>query len=115
MTIPLNMHQNTFLTPEQKLVAFEKNILDVKSGDGNAEIRLIKEFTPLLLSLAEKRSTDTDVINNLIESGKKGLVKAAKKYKHKMHPEKFRIFALGFIEQEMDRMLSGGIFSRIFG
>jgi DNA-directed RNA polymerase specialized sigma subunit len=111
------MNQGAGATPEQKMVAFEKIILSVKSGNWDAKTILAKEFTPLLTSLAEKRSTEIGVINNLIESGKKGLFKAAKKYKHKMHPEKFRIFALDFIEKEMDKTLKGGggILSSIFG
>ena len=109
------MDQNYNATAEEKLAAFEKIILSVKSGNPDAKTRLTKEFMPLLTSLAEKRSADIGEINNLIESGRKGLFKAAKKYKHKIHPEKFRIFALEFIEKEMNKTLSGGgIISRIF-
>ncbi len=116
MPIPLHMNQSINTTPEQKLAAFERVILAVKKGDLNAKASLTKEFSPLLISLAEKRSTDIGEINNLIESGDKGLFKATKKYKHKIHPEKFRIFALDFIEKEMDKTLcGGGIISRIFG
>ncbi len=116
MTISLNLNQGNVATPEQKLAAFEKIILAVKNGDWDAKELLYKEFTPLLKSLSEKRAADTEQYNQLIEAGKAGLVKAAKKYKHKIHPEKFRIFALDFIENEMEKTIKGnkGLFARFF-
>ena len=116
MTIPLNINQ-TNANMQQKMAHFEKIILAVKAGDWNAKELLANEFMPLLTSLAERRSKEKAVINTLIEAGKKGLFKAAQKYVHKIHPEKFRIFALTFIEKEMDNALTGkkGFFSRIFG
>jgi protein-L-isoaspartate(D-aspartate) O-methyltransferase len=70
-----------------------------------------------MTSLAEKRSSDVGEINNLLEAGKKGLYRAAKKYKKKDHADRFQIFALDFIEQEMNRVqgTGGGFLSRIFG
>ena len=90
--------------------------LAAKSGDWNAKQNLAKEFTPLLVSLAERRSSDPSRVNALIEAGKTGLYKAATKYKPAMGAERFRIFALDFIEAAMDRgERGGGFLGRLFG
>ena len=69
----------------------------------------------MIKSLAEKRATETPRINDLIEAGKEGLYAATKKYKKTMGPEKFRLFALDYIESKMDcKSKGGGFFSRLF-
>ena len=96
--------------------AFEHVILNAKKGDWEAKDILQKKFTPLITSLAEKRAKDQATINKLIESGKLGLLEAANRYKPSIGPDKFRIFALDFIEAEMDSAgRSGGFFARLFG
>jgi len=91
----------------------EHDVLAAKAGDWNAKTRLAQSFMPLIRSLAEKRAADTQGVNDMIERGKQGLYRAAKKYKKSIGAEKFQIFALKFIEQSMDN--KGGLFSKLFG
>ena len=117
MKIPLNMNQDG---PQSRKAAqakmLERDIAMTKKGDWNAKNSLMKTFIPLLQSLAEKRTDDIRDINEYIEAGKNGLLKAAKKYKPTLGADKFQIFALDFIENAMDNMNSkGGFFSKLFG
>jgi DNA-directed RNA polymerase specialized sigma subunit len=116
MKIPLNINQGSSgSTRASKTKVLEHDILAAKSGDWKAKGRLAQSFMPLITSLAEKRSSETAQINNLIEAGKEGLNTAAKKYKKSMGGEKFRLFALDYIEAGMDRKgKGGGFFSRLF-
>jgi DNA-directed RNA polymerase specialized sigma subunit len=95
----------------------EADILAAKRGDWMARNNLVKEFMPLLQSLAEKRSTDTATINRCMDAGKQGLFQAAKRYKPAVGPEGFQVFALDFIEKRMDGDAKGGggFLSRLFG
>lgn len=96
--------------------ALENLILNAKKGDWEAKDQLVLKFKPLLTSLAEKRTEDTEMINKYTEAGKEGLLAAASKYKTTVGPEHFRIFALDFIETNMDHAeKGGGILSRLFG
>ena len=93
----------------------ERDIQAAKKGDWNAKHNLVRTFTPLLTSLAEKRSQDTAKMNQYIEAGKQGLFEAALKYKPVVGPDKFRIFALDFIEASMNRVdKGGGFWARLF-
>lgn len=117
MKIPLHLANNgpqsTQATQTKNL---ERDILATKRGDWNAKNSLAKTFMPLITSLAEKRTTDNVQKNKLIEAGKEGLFNAARRYKENMGPEKFRIFALDFIESSMDNVgKGGGFFARLFG
>ncbi len=94
----------------------QHTILNAKKGDWQARDLLAKEFHPLLTSLAEKRSVDDTARAKYFDAGKAGLQNAAKKYKPTVGPDKFRIFALDFIEASMDRVDGGGgFFSKLFG
>lgn len=95
----------------------EHEILACKRGDFEAEKRMIRNFMPLFMSLARKRSQDTAVINRCVDAGKIGLKKALHKYKPSIGPEKFRIFAVEFIEKSIDESLleRKGFFARLFG
>ncbi len=96
--------------------ALEHVILNAKKGDWEAKDVLQKKFSALIVSLAEKRSTDAAMVNKLMEAGKQGLYTAAEHYKPTVGPGKFRIFALDFIEHNMDRAAKGGgFFARLFG
>ena len=72
-----------------------------------------QRIVALIKSLAEKRASDAQGVNDMIERGKQGLYKAAKKYKKSVGADRFQIFALKFIEQSMDN--KGGFFSKLFG
>ncbi len=95
----------------------QHDIMACKRGDFEAEKRMIRSFMPLFTSLARKRSQDTATINQCIDAGKQGLKKAIKKYKPSIGADKFRIFAVEYIEQSMDERLEGkkGFFARLFG
>jgi len=117
MKIPLNIGNNGSQSSKSaQMKVLERDILATRKGDWNAKNNLTRTFTPLLLSLAEKRSTDIAQKNKLVEAGKEGLFTAARKYRENMGPEKFQVFALDFIESSMDN--SGkkvGFFARLFG
>lgn len=117
MKIPLNMNQDggSHTTREAANMALEQDILSAKKGDWNAKHGLDRTFTPLLISLAEKRAGNQIELNHYIEAGKQGLYTAARKYKRSIGPDRFRIFALDYIEAAMDRGLRGGFWSRILG
>ena len=118
MKIPLNMgpkDPNAQKAFDARVL--EADILAAKKGDWNAKNSLVRQFMPLLQSLAEKRASDTSQINVYIEAGKVGLLVAAKKYKSDVGPANFQIFALDFIESRMDKASQGGggFLGRLFG
>lgn len=117
MKIPLKLGQNgTESTKAAQAKVLERDIMAAKKGDWEAKNQLVRTFTPLITSLAEKRSNDTAEVNKYIEAGKNGLFTAITKYKQNVGPDRFHIFALDFIEASMDRMdKKGGFFSRLFG
>lgn len=116
MKIPLNINQGSSgSTRAAKTKVLEHDVLAAKSGDWNANTRLAQSFMPLIKSLAEKRTKEKAQVNNLIEAGKEGLYAATRKYRKNMGGEKFRLFALDYIEAGMDRKgKGGGFFSRLF-
>jgi len=117
MKIALNMGQSDGLSNKEQMRDLERVILAAKDGDWDAKNSLTRKFMPLLTSLIEKRSKNPQESGRLMEAGKAGLQKAARKYKKSVLPEKFQVFALDFIEREMDKVQNsgGGFFSRIFG
>jgi DNA-directed RNA polymerase sigma subunit (sigma70/sigma32) len=122
MKIALNMGGDAN-DPKAAQKVLERDILAAKDGDWNAKGNLARVFMPLLTSLAEKRTKDPARLNRCVEAGKQGLFHAARKYKSSMGPDHFRVFALDFIEQSMDRAVKaeetgpgqGGLLSRLFG
>jgi len=116
MKIPLNLNNGTQSTKAAQAHVLERDILAAKKGDWDAKNNLVRTFTPLITTLAEKRSSDISEINKYIEAGKNGLFAAAKKYKKSIGPAGFHISAADFIEASMDRPgKEGGLFSRLFG
>lgn len=121
MKISLNMGLDVEQSKAAQIKAFERDILGAGAGDWNAKGNLVRHFTPLLTSLAQKRSTDIATVNRCIDAGKDGLVQAARKYKPSVGPERFQIFAVDFIEAAMDKAVregsgkGGGFFARLFG
>lgn len=96
--------------------ALERLILDAKKGDWESKELLFQKFRPLIASLVDKRSKDTAMINKYMEAAKAGLLTAAGKYSPAVGPDNFRIFALDFIEKNMDHVeKNGGFFSRLLG
>ena len=83
-------------------------------GDWEAKRALVREFSKLILMLATKQAgDDTAARNELIERGREGLYKAAKKFPAREPIRHFRIFALGYIEKAMEKPSSG--LSKLFG
>lgn len=95
--------------------SLERIILDAKKGDWEAKEMLFQKFRPLILSLVDKRTKDTQMTNKYMEAAKAGLISAASKYSASVGAEHFRIFALDYIERNMDHVAEhGGFFSRLF-
>lgn len=116
MKIALNMRQDEVTSPEvEREKAIERDVDACRRNDWEAKTRLVQAFMPLLTSLARKRTQETAAINRYIEAGKEGLVNAAKHYKSPAASGKFQVFALNYIENEMDRLDRPGFFARLFG
>ena len=117
MKIPLNMGNNNGQSGKAaQLKTLEREILATKKGDWNAKNNLVRTFTPLLTSLAEKRTSNQGQKNKLIDAGKEGLFNAARRYKETMGADRFQVFALDFIEESMDNMdKKVGFFAKLFG
>jgi DNA-directed RNA polymerase specialized sigma subunit len=125
MKIALNMSNGTQSSKEAQAKLLEREVLAAKKGDWNAKSALVRTFMPLLHSLSEKRCSTNAEINRLIEAGKNGVFAAARKYKPGTEGERFQIFAVSFIEKEMDREQAvmrdeqsprpRGFFARLFG
>lgn len=116
MKIPLNVNQDadpTSAAAQDRVL--EQHIAAVKSGDWTAKQGLFKEFTSLLTSAAERRSKDPDKQRLYIEAGRSGLVKAAKHHRATNSAHGYRIAAVEFIENAMDRVDKGSILGRLFG
>jgi DNA-directed RNA polymerase specialized sigma subunit len=116
MKIPLNLRQNEeALFGEYHDKAMERDVLACKKSDWEAKARLVHTFMPLLTSLARKRTADVPRANRYIEAGKEGLMTAVRKFRPS-RDIKFRVFALEFIETNMDRTdRRGGVLARLFG
>lgn len=116
MKIPLQLGQNgTQSAAAAQAKVVERDVLAAKQGDWNAKASLTRTMTPLLVSLAQKRAADQPTVNALVEAGKEGLYRAARKYHSGIGAERFQIFALDFIEAAMDEHLKGGNwFTRLF-
>lgn len=114
MKIPLNMgNMHAQNNKSAHVSSIEKDVGAIQKGDWKAKDSLSKTFMPLLTQYAEKRSSDPKEIATLIELGKGGIEKAAKKFK--MGPgANFQIFVVNFIEEAMDKK-GGGFFSKLFG
>jgi len=96
--------------------SLERVILNAKKGDWEAKELLIQNFRPLMTSLVGKRTKDTALTNNYMEVAKAGLLTAANKYTTAIGVDNFRLFALEYIEKNMDHLeRRGSFFSRLFG
>ena len=117
MKIPLNIGQNGATSKkEAQDKMLENDILRIQKGDWEAKKNLIRTFSTLINSLAEKRSDKPVKINEYVEAGKNGLITAVKKYNIKGGAHGFQLFALDFIEEAMNRVdKGGGFFARLFG
>lgn len=94
----------------------EQEITAAKRGDWEARNRIINGMTPLITSLAEKRTGSKEETAQLVEAGKKGVRRAINKYKPAIGPDRFQVYVVDFIEKAMNRTgKKAGILSRLFG
>ncbi len=92
----------------------EKAIAGCKLGDWEAKHDLERQFASLIAMLAEKRVGDDHKARNfLMERGREGLYRAAKKFPKNGQVRQFRIFAIDHIETAMDK--PKGFLARLFG
>jgi len=115
LKIALNMRQDDNTSPEvEREKAIDRDVEACRRNDWEAKTRLVQAFMPLLASLAKKRSQDAARLNRYIEAGKEGLSAAVKHYKSQSANGKFQVYALDYIEDQMNRVDKPGIFSRLF-
>jgi DNA-directed RNA polymerase sigma subunit (sigma70/sigma32) len=115
MKIPLNLADHDLHAgPSVQTRELERDIKGAKRNDWNAKANLHRSFHPLLTQMAQKRATEQAKINELIDKGKEGINKAAKKFKLTEGADKFRIFTVTYVENAMDGK-SGGFFAKLFG
>lgn len=117
MKIALNIDgKDPSSTKAAEARTLERVILNAKKGDWEAKELLIHKFHPLIASLVEKRTKDTALTNNYMEVAKAGLLTAASKYTSSIGVDNFRLFALEYIEKNMDHIEKrGNFFTRLFG
>lgn len=118
MKIPLHIRTNDEADASpaaNREQAIERDVKPCRCGDWEAKSRLVRQFMPLLTSLASRRSSEPADINRLIDAGKNGMLRAVCKFRPNGH-KKFEVFALQYIEAAMDRANSagGGFWSRLF-
>ena len=115
MKIALNLRQDETISPEvEREKAIERDVEGCRHNDWEAKTRLVQAFMPLLTSLARKRTHETTDFNRYIEAGKDGLINATRHYKAGT-TVKFQVFALNYIEDQMDRLNRPGFLARLFG
>jgi DNA-directed RNA polymerase specialized sigma subunit len=74
-----------------------------RAGDWESKHELERIFQSLLVMMATKRTgDDVKQRTRLIERGRAGLYRAAKRFPKREPAKQFRIFALPFIEAAMD-------------
>ncbi len=117
MKIPLHIRNNDIADASPAVnreLAIERDVRPCRRGDWEAKARLVRQFMPLLTSLAHRRTSETVGINRLIEAGKDGMLRAVRKFRPHRH-EKFEVFALQYIESAMERENSPrGFWRRLF-
>lgn len=115
MKIALNMRQDENASPEvERERAIDRDVEGFRRNDWEAKTRLVQTFMPLLTSLAKKRTQEASRHNRYIEAGKEGLAAAVKHYKSPSVNGKFQVFALNYIEEQMNRVDKPGFFARWF-
>ena len=112
----MNLHSGDGLSSaDKRMQVLERDLKAAKRGDWNAKKRVYSSLHDILNEFAAKRSSSNEEINVMLEAGKKGIDQAIKKFKLTSGADRFQIFALPFIEKNMDHPSSGGLFSKIFG
>jgi DNA-directed RNA polymerase specialized sigma subunit len=114
MKIALNMNQAEGQTAGQieieKLVGY---LTAAQQGDWEAKARIVTMFTPLVTSMVDHRGLADEARSAAIERGKRGVERAAKKYKLVNGGDKFQLFAIRFIDVAIDS--KGGLLAKLLG
>lgn len=115
MKIPLTPSSQEGDTPAaHKLRKLANDLAAARRSDWSARDRVVHHFTPLICSLADRRTQDPQARQRLIEAGKAGLVTAIGRFNPATGAERFQLFALEFIEHRMDNPdKRGGLLSRL--
>ncbi len=105
MKIPLSHDELANLASSNSdLESLGQAIAGCRLGDWEAKRNLERQFQPLLIMMATKRAgDDTKHRTSLIERGRVGLYRAAKRFPRRDPMRHFRLFALPFIEASMDK------------
>ena len=93
-----------------QLEELAKAISGCKLGDRGARPALDSLFAPLIALLVAKRAgdpADAKLHNELRERGRAGLYRAAKRFPAREPVRRFHLFALDYIEAEMDHPARG--------
>ncbi len=116
MKIPLTGSMDTSTSgPAARAKALQKDILAAKRGDWEARHRVERSLQPVLQNMAHKRTQDNAEFNALMEAGKKGILTAIRKVDKHISGDRFQIFALPFIEAQMDKSGQSGWLAKLFG
>ena len=82
-------------------------IAGCKIGDWESKHALERLFASLISMLAEKRAgSDATLRSKLMERGREGLYRAAKRFSRRDSVRHFHVFALDYIEAAMDKPVS---------
>lgn len=104
MKIPLSQDELANLASSNSdIEALQHAIAGCRLGDWEAKHNLERLFQPLLVMLATRRAGDDAKLRNaLVERGREGLYRAAKRFPRNDQVRHFRLFALTFVEAAMD-------------
>lgn len=84
----------------------EQKVLDrVKNGDESGKEVLIKSNMRFVVTIAKKYQNQGLSLNDLIQEGSLGLVKAANRYKYNEQPVRFLSYAVWWIRQSITECL----------
>ena len=102
-------------TSGSQMEALTQAVSGCRVGDWEAKRNLERLFNPLITMLAARRAgADTKVRNELIERGRAGLYRAAKRFPRRENVRRFRLFALDYIQTEMEKPARSGL-RKLFG
>lgn len=88
---------------------------EFQRGDYQGANQLIREFDGLIRNLAERRAKGRPAeVARLVELGRDGLRKAARKFRLSAGAGQFQVFAVDYIQKAMDGK-DKGFLARLFG
>ena len=119
MKIPLNMGDDAKRSPQARDLRKLSGIIKaIQEGQWDAGDKLVREMKSYLENLAHKRAHgDEDAYARYLTAAEEGLLKAAKKFDTSDSIDKFKVYALDYIDKSMDKAggSSGGFLGKLFG